>query len=234
VTVSATFSAASDTTTARDVLRAVYGFHLNVLAVHQALSADLAQRGLEALNMVVDEVCGYGGPDTETSFTSMPLAGSEFAAADAWPGMRHDAAGKVLFVHKMDGVDRQELRLMPYDQFHRVQPDNDPMAVCFPFNSGKALFSRPLTGEAVTVGVEQPFVGFADLQTGYKLPSGYKAALAVLTAHMVSESTVGGISASLNQAAGRARTLFARSYEPGFSVGTGLGACPAHRVNRPF
>lgn len=194
-------------TTARAILEGSLGFHLNRLSPGETMDADLARTALTALNFVVDE---WNGQKTflfrEILSQSSPITGPSAQLGVAWPALASGDSIEGATVQYSGGMD---IYLAPIDmgQYANISLKATASLPQYWAHDGAATvyFYPACAGQTVTLRTKQSVTDFADLDTDYSMPKGYKAALSALVSEKLAPSLLGGITPAIAKAAAAAR-----------------------------
>ena len=216
-------------TAARAIITTALGVHLNRLSPGESLDADLAAFCLDALNDVGDE---WSGSSTylwkETMHASAALTGVSAELGVAWPTI--DTGTALLGATYNNGYGEFPIKSATMQEYHelvRVKSLVSGVPRLFAFDGETTVYFYPgLASIPVTLRTKESVPNFADLDTDYTMPRGYKAGLSAMLAERVANTLVGGAPASVTKAANSARaTLRAQSMAPGVING---GATPGN------
>lgn len=197
-------------TTARSIVEGALTFGLNRLSPGETLDADTAAVCLTALNHVADAMNGGGSflfREILTTSTALSAAfatlGTEWASLS--PGV------KILGATYNDGTQDNPMWELSYAQYQNIA---DKTTASEPSNWSYDGYARvyfyPVPGgETVTLRTMQTVSDFADLDTDYGMPKGYKAWLSALLAEKMALPLVGNVPRSVTIEAGMARMALA-------------------------
>lgn len=205
-------------TTARSIITTALTVHLNRLAAGETLDNDVANLCLSGLNDVVDEF--NGGKSflfREVLTTSSAITGASAQLGVAWPSLVSGDEILGATVQYSAGLD------VPLDEMSMAEYANigikNVAAIprVYAFDGAATVYLYPAAaGQTVTLRTRQVVQDFADLDTDYTMPKGYRSALAALLAERMGNSLVGGIKADVAAAAAAARRrLRAQNSKPG-------------------
>jgi hypothetical protein len=167
-------------TTARDVITGALTFHLNRLSPGESADADTLAVCLSALNDIADE---WNGSKAFLFREILTASGSAISAATAllgtaWAtlspgdqilGATYAASGQD---NPMRPLTMQQYHEQVFDKTATGEPDfwaHDGLATVY--------FYPVPTGHTITLRTHQVVSDFADLDTDYSMPKGYKSAL---------------------------------------------------------
>lgn len=193
-------------TTARQLITDALTFHLNRLSPGETLEADTAALCLSALNSVVDEWSAGQTLLFREVLTAAAVTGTVGTLGTTWPTV---AAGtEVLGATVLEGgkdVPLNPLTLRQYQEQIASKAQTGSPEFFAPDGFASLYFWPAATGQTVTLRTMQPVSDFADLDTVYALPKGYRSALSACLAERVATVLVGGVPGPVAMAAGAAR-----------------------------
>lgn len=203
--------------TAREIITSALTVHLNRLSPGETLEADLAEVCRVALNEIADEFSGSGSflwkettyPATVTGITG--TLGVTWSALS--PGQ--DLLG-VTYNNGAGDFPLDQLTMQQYHEQVRIKSLSGGLPRYWAHDGESTVYFYPAcTGQTITVRVHQSMAEFADLDTDYTMPQGYKSGLSAMLAERVSSTVVGGLSAAVVKAAKAARSrLMGQSITP--------------------
>lgn len=202
---------------ARDIIQTALTVHLNKLAAGETLDNDTANLCLGGLNDVVDEF--NGGKSLlfrEILTVSTPITGASAQLGVAWPTLAPGDEILGATVQYSAGLDvpLDELTVGKYANIAIKSVAAIPRVYAYDGDATVYLYPAA-AGQTVTLRTRQVVQEFADLDTEYTMPKGYRSALAALLAERMANSLVGGIKADVARAAKAARLrLQAQSANP--------------------
>lgn len=214
--------------TARSIVTTALTVHLNKLAAGETLDNDTANLCLGGLNDVVDEFNGAKSFLFREILTqSSPISGASAQLGVAWPSL---VSGDVILgatVQYSAGLD------IPLDSMSMAEyagiaiKSVAAIPRVYAHDGAATVYLYPAAaGQTVTLRTRQVVQEFADLDTDYVMPKGYRSALAALLAERMANSLVGGVKPDVAQAASAARRrLRSQSANPGIING---GAAPGN------
>lgn len=193
-------------TTARQVISGALTFHLNRLSPGETLDADLAALCLEALNHIADEWNGVKSfLFREILTVSSAISGASGTLGTTWTGLASgdEILGATVRYSNMD----VPLHLLTMGQYADVALKTiSDIPEVFAHDGATTVYFYPAcTGQTVTLRTKQVVSDFADLDTDYVMPKGYKSALSAVLAEKLSPSMTGGVSPAVASAAASAR-----------------------------
>lgn len=214
--------------TARSIISTALTVHLNKLAAGETLDNDTANLCLSGLNDVVDEF--NGGKSflfREVLTTSSAITGPSAQLGVAWPALVSGDEILGATVQYSAGLD-VPLDWMSMEDYANIAIKTVAAIPRMYAHDGAATvyFYPAAAGQTVTLRTRQVVQDFADLDTDYTMPKGYRSALSAILAERMANSLVGGIKPDVAQAAAAARRrLRAQSSNPGIING---GAGPGN------
>lgn len=210
-------------TTARSIIVGALTFGLNRLSPGETLNADDGAVCLDALNHIADELNGSKSfLFREVLTTSSPITGASAALGVAWPTLApgDEIAGATL------GDEADHMDALTMAQYAAITDKVSAGSPRYYAHDGLAtVYLYPAaSGQTVTLRTKAVVGDFADLDTEYSMPKGYKSALSALLAEKMAPTMVGGVSAPVAQAAQKARNqLSQQSVNPAIIGGASGG-----------
>jgi hypothetical protein len=192
-------------TKARVIVSNALTFHLNRLAPGETLDPDVAQRCLDALNDIADEFNGQKGFLFREILSAGAVTGATGTLGTNWATL---APGDLIEGATVASGGDLPLRKLSMDRYANIA-DKATAGLPQTFTpDGYALvyFWPACTGQTVTLRTRQTVSDFADLDTDYGMPKGWRSGLAVLLARKISKSLTGSVSPDLIADAAAART----------------------------
>ncbi len=198
--------------TARAIITGALTFGINRLSPGESLDADTALVCLDALNHIADEL--NGGKAflfREILTVSSAITGASAALGTAWPSL---APGDEIIgatVQYTGGMD-VPLDPMTMAQYAVIAIKTTASLPRFFAHDGLAtVYLYPAaTGQTVTLRTRQVVSDFADLDTEYSMPKGYKAALSALLAVKMAPTMLGSLPPAVAAGAQKARNQLAQ------------------------
>lgn len=198
-------------TTARSIITGTLTFHLNRLSPGEAIDADVGAVCLDALNHIADEL--NGGKSflfREVLTQSTAITGTSASLGVAWAGL---SAGDEILSATAQYSAGMDVPLSPItmEQYANIAIKTTASIPQNYAHDGQATvyFYPACSGQTVTLRTKQVVSDFADLDTDYVMPKGYKSAFAALVAEKMAPAMVGGIPAPVAAAAQAARSRLA-------------------------
>lgn len=175
-------------TTARSIISDALTFGVNRLSPGESLDADLAAMCLSALNSVVDEVNGGKAMLYREIVTNGTMTAATGTLGTTWSGL---APGDMILGATVTegGVD-VPLSLITMRQYHEIPTKTTAGTPDRIAHDGlSTVYAYPVpTSSVVKLRTRAEVADFADLDTDYTLPSGYRSALAALLAERIAPS----------------------------------------------
>jgi hypothetical protein len=221
-------------TTARSVITGTLTFHLNRLAPGETLDPDTAATCLGALNAVVDEFNGAKSFLFREIFTvSTPITGTYGTLGVDWAGLvsGDEILGATV---RWGGLDVPLNPMTPGAYADVPIKTLSTVPGWYAHDGAATVYLYPaVTALVVTLRTKQVVSDFADLDTDYSMPKGYKANLQALLAEKLAPS-LGGSKPEVLIAARRARhALRSQTCNPAI-VKAGDTAGPVARIKRGY
>lgn len=223
-------------TKAREVIRNCLTFSLNRLSPGEQEDADLFGRCLDALNHIIDK--WNGGKSLlwrEIITDSSPITGSVGTLGVTWPGLQYGDQILSATVRYTTGVD-EPISPITVEQYLAIPIkglSNIPQQ--YAHDGGSTVYLYPAAnGQTIKLRTKQAASMFADLDTDYVMPQGYKSALVDQLAEVMAPSLLGGIPPVISSAAAASRRrVGAQEISPsilnGYNVGGRLASFLAGR-----
>ena len=210
-------------TTARSIITGALTFGLNRLSPGETMDADVGAVCLDALNHIADELNGSKAfLFREVLTTSGPITGASAVLGVDWPSLApgDEIAGAT------NGPSADEMDAMTMAQYATITDKVSAGDPRYYAHDGLAtVYLYPAaSGQTITLRTKAVVADFADLDTDYSMPKGYKAALSALLAEKMAPTMNGGVSAPVAQAAQKARNQLAQqSVNPAILNGSNGG-----------
>ncbi len=221
---------------ARVIIRNALTFGLNRLSPGEQEDADLFGRCLDALNDVVDEFNGVKSMLFREILTpsAAPISGVSGTLGTTWTGLV--AGDEILGATVQYGGLDIALAPMTMAVYADVAIKTLSTIPAYYAHDGQAtvyIYPAP-NAYTITLRTKQAFTEFADLDTDYTMPKGFRAALSDLLAEKMADVLTGGISPKVARAARGARLrLMAQCANPAIIRG-GDSAGPVARIRRGY
>jgi hypothetical protein len=170
---------------------------MNRLSPGETLDADLAAACLRRLNAIADD--WSAGRDMTpqdviaagaVTGRSLTLATGPFAAIPA---------GEEIISAQVDGIDLDPITMQQYNAIQLKDQGGRPEV--WAWDGLATVYLYPASGgNTISLLTRAPFASFADLDTGYTLPSGYQGAFAASLAVAMAPALLGGVPSGLQAA----------------------------------
>jgi hypothetical protein len=192
--------------TAREIIRAALSFHLNRLSPGETEDADTFGTCLTALNFIADEWNGKKAFLHREILTAGTVTAATGTLGTTWSTL--SPGDQILGASYNDGsqdIPLRELTMAQYQDIPVKTTAEDP--AWFAHDGLATVYFYPVpTSRSVTLRTKQIVSDFADLDTDYSMPKGYKSALAAELAEKVAPVMLGLVPASVAVAARQARS----------------------------
>lgn len=210
-------------TTAREIITSALSFRLNRLSPGEALDADLAAMCLSALNDIADEWSGSGSFLWRTQLSSATFSGASATLGTTWaditPGQNIMGA---TYNAGAGDFPLDKLTMEQYQEQIRIKSLQGGLPQYFAQDGLSTVYFYPVVSAStpITLRVMQSVQEFADLDTDYSMPQGYRSGFADVLAERVAPSVLGAVPPSIAKGAALARNrLMAQSIEPAIISG---------------
>lgn len=222
-------------TTARQIITDALTFGLNRLSPGETLDSDLADVCLSGLNSVADELNGSKSfLFREILTVSGTISSTTALLGTDWTGIV--AGDKILGMTVRQGTDIDT----PVDPINMGQYQDIPVKTTtgtpavFAHDGQATVYFYPVpTGHVFTIRTAQVVSDFADLDTDYTMPKGYRSGLAAMLADKLAPS-LGAVSPMVIAMAKAARLrLGAQAINPAI-LGGSANVGPVSRIERGF
>jgi hypothetical protein len=191
---------------------------------------------LDALNFATDE---WNGSKAflfrEVLTTSSAISAATGTLGSTWAGLSSgdEILGATVAYSATLDVALQPITIAQYADISIKALSTYPAYYAHDGATTVYLYPVP-TGQTVTLRTRQVVADFADLDTDYAMPRGYKAALASILAERLAPALLGGISAPVAAAAKAARSrIGAQAINPAIINGRAFVG-PVARIQRGF
>jgi len=213
-------------TTARQIITSALTVHLNRLSPGETLDADLAAPCLVGLNEITDEISGAGSmlwrETLENSLTTITgitaTLGTDWA--NVLPG--DDLLGAT---YNPGGYDFPIaiITMQQYQDDISVKTTSGGFPQYLAYDGQSTVFLYPgATGQTITLRIKRSITEFADLDTDYFMPQGWRGAMSAMLAERMAPSILGAIPPNIVRTAANAkRALTARAMQPAIIGGGG-------------
>ena len=200
-------------TTARQIITSALTTGLNRLSAGETLDSDLAAVCLSALNDVVDALNGSGGLLWKQAATTQAVTGSAVLLS-VW-GL--DPGATISLVTQ----NNWPVNPTTYEALQTLVPQAGTPTLYASDGLSLHFYPAPVS-LPVTVLTKESAAEFADLDTDYTMPAGWRSGLAALLAEEVAEQVVGSLSAVVARKASAARRRLSAKVEPAI-INPGVG-----------
>ena len=209
--------------TARQIITTALTVHLNRLAPGEALDADVAAFCLDALNDIADE---WSGSSTflwrETLIASAPLTGASAQLGVDWPTI--DVGTALLGATYNNGYGDYQIGSATMQEYHelvKVKALVSGVPRLWAFDGQTTVYFYPgLAAIPITLRCKSSVQDFADLDTVYVTPRGYKSGLSAVLAERVASTLIGNVPPEVTKKANQARkNISATTMIPGIING---------------
>lgn len=204
-------------TTAREVIEATLTFGLNRLSPGETLDADTADTCLTALNFIVDRWNGQKAfLFREVLTTSSAITGTYGTLGTDWTGLSagDEILGATVRYSTNLDVPMQPMTMGRYADVGIKTLTTYP--AYYAHDGQVTVYLYPAAaGHVITLRTKQVVSEFADLDTDYVMPKGYKSALSAELAEMMAPTMIGGITPAIAASARAARArVMAQNVSP--------------------
>lgn len=201
-------------TTARQIITSALTTGLNRLSAGETLDDDLAALCLSALNDVVDSINGSSGVLWKQTATTQTVSGSSVLLS-VW-GI--DPGAPISLVT----ASGWPVNPTTFEAFQSITAASVGTPTVYAHAGDKLYFWPAASGSSITITRKEPASDFADLNTDYSMPDGWRSGLAALLAEKVARPVLGGIPADVARDAASARRRMSARVEPAI-LNPGLG-----------
>lgn len=201
-------------TKAREIISGALRFGLNRLSPGETLDADTADVCLEALNSIADEMNGGKSMLWRQILTAGTVTGATGTLGSTWAALA--PGDQLLGATYTDGLQTVTLSEMTIQQYHGIPQKTQSGTPQYWAHDGQALvyFYPAPTSSSVTLRTQAAVADFADLDTDYVMPKGYKSAFQALLAKKMAPTMLGSIPASVERDARGAKLRLIAGAEP--------------------
>jgi len=225
-------------TTARTVITDALTFGLNRLSAGETMDADTGQRCLDALNNIADELNGRGAFLWREVFTASasPVSTSTGTIGTTWAGLDPGVFILGAFATIGTNLDIPLVGPLPMEDYASIAQKNISTLPSMLFYDGHAtVYFYPVpTGYTVTLRTKQTVSDFADLDTDYTMPKGYRSALAAFLAEKMAPTMNPAALPVAKADAKVARMRLAAANIAPAIISAGDGAGPVARIQRGY
>lgn len=216
-------------TTARQIITTALTLHLNRLSPGETLNDDLAASCLLGLNDIVDEWSGQASFLWRDLLSSATVTGITATLGTTWadisPGQEIQGA---TYNSGSGDFPLESLSMAQYHEQVRIKSLSGGLPRFYAHDGASTIYFYPqCTGQTITLRTHQSMSDFADLDTAYVMPQGYRAALSAVLAERMAPSVLGAIPPTVLKASQAARSrIGAQAAEPAIIN----GAAPAGNI----
>jgi hypothetical protein len=199
-------------TTARQILQDALTFSLNRLSPGESADADTLDVGLRALNSVVDEWNGVKSFLFQTIITSSaaPISASSGTLGVTWVGL---APGDEILgaTYLLNGMDFPMAPLTMRQYHERVANKSETSEPEFWAHDGlSTVYFYPIpNSKTIKLRTKAAVSEFADVDTDYTMPAGFRSALSDCVAERLAFVMLGGVPPNIANGARAARNRIA-------------------------
>ena len=199
-------------TTARSILQDALSFSLNRLSPGESADADTLAVGLLALNNIVDEWNGVKSLLFRTIITASasPVSASTGTLGTTWAGL--SPGDEILGVtYLLDGMDFPMAPLTMRQYHEQVANKAEVSEPEFWAHDGlSTIYFYPVpNGKTIKLRTRAAVSEFADTDTDYSMPAGFRSALTDCVAEKLAFVMLGGVPQNIAMAARAARNRIA-------------------------
>lgn len=223
-------------TTARSIITGALTHGLNKLSPGEAIDADLGAVCLDALNFIADEWNGSKAFLFRDIFTtSSAISSATGTLGTTWAGLvpGDEIIGATVAYSATLDVPLQPITMQQYMSIAIKALTTYPNVYAYDGQATVYFYPVP-TGKTVTLRTKQVVSDFADLDTDYTMPKGYKSALSAVLAEKLGPVLVGGISPAVATAAAAARRRIVGGNITPAIISGGDMAGPVARITRGY
>jgi hypothetical protein len=213
-------------TKAREIISGALRFGLNKLAPGEQEDADLFNACLEGLNSIADEMNGGKSLLWRQILTTGTVAGVSGTLGTTWAALQ--PGDQILSASYSSGgqdIPLAEITIAQYQAIPTKTTTGQPDMWAHDGLSTVYFYPAP-AGLSVTLRTQAAVADFADLDTDYVMPQGYKSALQAMLAEKMAPSLLGAIPADVARQSRGARLRLLSGMTPeiigGGSVLNGL------------
>lgn len=194
-------------TTARTIISGALRFGLNRLSPGETLDADTADVCLEALNSIVDEINGHKAMLWREVLTAGTVTAATGTLGTTWATLAPGA--QILGATYSDGTQDIVIQPLTMQQYHEqvaIKTLAGQDIHYYAHDGAATVYFYPVpTSRSVTLRTMAAASAFADLDTDYTMPAGYRAAFEALLAERMAPTMVGDVPATVARRARAAR-----------------------------
>jgi hypothetical protein len=222
-------------TAARGVIRDALTFHLNRLSPGEAEDADLFNRCIDALNNIADELNGGKSFLWREIISTATITGASGTLGTDWTGL---ASGDEILgatITYSTGLDIP-LRSITLGQYANIAIKAiTTLTEFFAHDGAAAVYFYPaVPTKPINLRTKQVMSAFADLDTDYVMPKGYRSALSALLAEKMAPTLAPELFQTARASAMSARSRLAAQASNPAIISAGDTAGPLARVLRGY
>lgn len=183
-------------TTARTIITDALTVGLNKLSPGETLDADVAAVCLSTLGLIVDEINAVGNLLwREATYDSTAISAVSGTLGVDWPTLAPGinilgATVRYSASPNLD-VEMDPLTVAQYSAIAIKTVGGIPTMYCYDGYETVYLYPKPSTARVVTLRARQQATAFADLDTDYGMPNGFRSYFAALLAERMAPSLLG-------------------------------------------
>lgn len=194
-------------TTARQIITAALSLRLNRLSPGETLDPDVGALCLSALNDISDEWSGSSTLLWREILSPAVVSTVSATLGTSWmdiePGQ--DILGATFNAGAGD-IPMDSLTMQQYHENIRIKSLQGGLPRYWAYDGLATIYFYPIpTGQTITLRVHASAPNFADLDTDYVLPQGYKSAFADVLAERVARPLIGQVPPDVTAAARAAK-----------------------------
>jgi len=205
-------------TRARDIIEDCLSFALNRLSPGESADSDTLATCLRALNSIVDQFNGSGSFLFREILTpsAAPISTVSATLGSNWPALT--PGEQILGATYRQGSSDYSMSELTFMQYHEqvVQKTQTGQPEYWAHDGLATVFFYPVPlSYVITLRTKAEVAEFADVDTDYSMPSGYRSAFSALLAEKLSPVMLGGVTAAVKADANDARMrLLAMNCKP--------------------
>lgn len=225
-------------TTARQILGDAFTFHLNLLSPGEALDADALSTALSALNSLADEWNGRKAFLFQEILTASaaPIAAAYGTLGTDWVGISPGDEILGATCSYSTGLDVPLIPVTMEEYANIAIKSVTSLPEVYAHDGLSKVYFYPVpSSKTVTLRTKSALQTFADLDTDYTMPKGYRSALAVCVAELLAPALAPSMyQPSAVKAAKARRQIAAQNIEPAVIHARNIGAGNVVRIKRGY
>lgn len=230
-------SPSSGAVTARDVIQDALSFHLNRLSPGEPTDADTLAVCLRALDNIADEWNGRKAFLFREVLTASaaPITGATGTLGTTWVGLASgdEILGATVAYSATLDVPLHPITMAQYQSIAIKSVSSLPEN--YAHDGATTVYFYPsVDTRTVTLRTKQAMATFADMDTQYTMPAGYRAALAACLSELMAPTMNPQLVATCTRAAGAARKRLALQNINPAVINANDSAGPVARIRRGF